>query len=245
MDNQEKVRMPIPAPAPDGTLNEIRICDDGNELVTIRPELGLHVDPIYHRRSIPSAPAEIRLRADVAAALVRVAAALPAGVELLLWDGLRSVETQSDIVEAFRSLLPDDGDQQATIERYLAVPPASEREFRAVPPPHATGGAIDLTLCDTAGTPLDLGAEHDQFDAPAWLRSYEHAADGPRGAEATDVERGRLRRLLYWSMCDEGFSPYAWEYWHFELGTSVEASFHRAAEARYGAAVPWPVGRGA
>ena len=37
------------------------------------------------------------------------------------------------------------------------LPPADREEFTASPPPHATGGAVDVTLCDPSGRELDLG----------------------------------------------------------------------------------------
>jgi zinc D-Ala-D-Ala dipeptidase len=209
----------------------IREC--GEPLVLVGPEPGIFLAPAYYERRIPAAPDRIRVRQAVLDGLRRAAAALPPGTGLLLLDGLRTLQTQAAIVEDFRVSLPEEG-REEMVARYLAPPPPSEQRFRADPPPHTTGGAIDLTLCDAAGRPLDLGAEFDEFEEIAWLAHFECTGQ-PAG---TAAYRDR-RRILYWAMTGAGFAPYPWEYWHYELGTTVAAVFHGLPYARYGAAVPW------
>ncbi|MDA0632751.1 hypothetical protein OUY22_04925 [Nonomuraea sp. MCN248] len=205
----------------------VRECGEPLEEVAGVP--GVHAGPAYHRRGIAAAGSRIFLRRRVLAALRSASAALPDGVDLLVWDGLRTLETQAEIVESFRRTLPDPGDD-ATVERYLALPPADREEFTASPPPHTTGGAVDVTLCDPSGRELDLGAEFDEFNERSWLTHYENDSRS---------EYRRLRRMLYWTMLGAGFAPYSWEFWHYELGTMVSAAFHGERFAEYGAAVPW------
>jgi D-alanyl-D-alanine dipeptidase len=228
---------PIPAVDGERTLRGIEIRESGDPVVQIPEGRGLHVAPAYHARGIRSAPAEVRIRQRVLDALYRASASLPDGIDILVWDGLRSLQTQTEIVEDFRASLPEP-DRDAVIEQYLALPPESERAFRECPPPHSTGGAVDLSLCDPSGRPLDLGADFDQFDEKAWLSYYESSPgrtqDGPGGEQ-----RCRLRRVLFWAMLGAGFAPYPWEYWHYELGTPVAAAYHGRTVAEYGAAVPW------
>jgi D-alanyl-D-alanine dipeptidase len=220
----------------------IAIVECGEPLAAIVPGDRLHVAPAYHERGIRAAPTEIRVRQRVLAALRRAAAALPAGVDLLVWDGLRTLQTQREIVEAFAATLPASlrgPARDEEVARYLALPPASREEYVGDPPPHSTGGAVDLTLCDPDGRPLDLGADFDQFDEASWLAFYEPGGPGDRPGPRTADIRAR-RRLLYWTMLGAGFAPYPWEYWHYELGTRVAAAFHGESVARYGAAAPWP-----
>jgi zinc D-Ala-D-Ala dipeptidase len=227
---------PIP-PLDDHRLDGIVIRDCGDPLVRVTDHDRIRVAPSYHERGIRNAPAEVQVRSRVLDALRRAATFLPDGTDLLVWDGLRSLETQAEIVAQFRATLPE-ADRDATVERYLAPPPESEEAFRGCPPPHSTGGAVDLTLCDVSGRPLDMGADFDQFDERSWLSYYEggggSAVDGPDHAE-----HRRRRRILYWAMLRAGFAPYPWEYWHYELGTLVDASFRGRAVAEYGAAVDW------
>ncbi len=223
----------IPPVRPRAHVEDIRIRESHDDVVTVEPGDGIHVAPAYHARGIPGGPDRIRLRAGVLARLRQATAALPAGTDLLIWDGLRSLETQAEIVASFRASLPEAG-RDEVVERYLALPPESEAEFRTMPPPHSTGGAVDLTLCDTGGEPLDLGADFDEFDDVSWLRHYEDDP-GPAG----QVFRDR-RRLLYWAMTGAGFSPYPWEFWHYEWGTPVARAYYGNPVADYGPAVPWP-----
>jgi D-alanyl-D-alanine dipeptidase len=227
---------PIP-PLDDHRLDGIVIRECGEPLVEV-PEHGrIHVAPAYHERGIRNASKEVKLRRRVLDRLRQAAESLPDGTDLLVWDGLRSLDTQAEIVGRFRATLPEN-DREATVERYLAPPPESEEAFRRYPPPHSTGGAVDLTLCDPSGRPMDMGADFDQFDEQSWLSYYEpgdcRSATGP-----SEAERCRRRRILYWAMLGAGFAPYPWEYWHYELGTRLAASFHDRSLAEYGAAVEW------
>ena len=92
---------------------------------------------IYHR-------ALCLLHADAAAALQRaVALAQPLGLRLRLFDGYRPVEAQWRLWQA----LPD--------PVFIADPRQGSN--------HSRGIAIDLTLADAAGRPLDLGTGFDDM----------------------------------------------------------------------------------
>lgn len=222
----------IPPVRPQARPEDIRIEESHDPVIAVEPGDGIHTAPAYHARGVLGAPDRIQLRAGVLARLRQVTTALPAGVDLLIWDGLRPLETQAEIVESFRASLPEEG-REEVVERYLAPPPRSEAEFRAQPPPHSTGGAVDLTLCDTGGEPMDLGAGFDEFADVSWLRYYEeNPGNGGR------LFRDR-RRILYWAMIDAGFSPYPWEFWHYEWSTPVAQAYHGRPVAPYGPAVPW------
>jgi D-alanyl-D-alanine dipeptidase len=211
----------------------IREC--GEALVEVEPGRRVFVAPAYHARGIPSALDRIFLREAVVHRLRLAAASLPPDYGLLLLDGLRTLETQTAIVDHFRASLPEEGREQM-VEKYLARPPISEEELLTSPPPHSTGGAIDLTLCDATGRPLDMGAHFDEFAQTAWLAHFEPE---PQGQPAPATEYGARRRILYWAMIEAGFAPYPWEYWHYELGTMVAAVFAGLPFVQYGVAVPW------
>jgi len=71
---------------------------------------------------------------------------------------------------------------------------------------HNRGGALDLTLADSLGTPLDMGTAFDHF-GPEASPSYENLSD--------DVleNRRKLRRI----MKKAGFRQLPSEWWHFNL----------------------------
>jgi zinc D-Ala-D-Ala dipeptidase len=184
-------------------------------------------DPRYHRAGLPGAQTAGRLREGVADALARAARALPDGTTLVVWDGYRSIETQAALYDGYLAELtmvhpdqPADALEEAAA-RYVTPPSRSP----LAPPPHLTGGAVDLTLGDGDGRPLDLGTDFDAFVPEAGSRALEG-----RALPARD-----LRRLLFWTMHDQGFTAYAEEWWHFDLGDQFWGLV-RDRPARYAAA---------
>ena len=71
---------------------------------------------------------------------------------------------------------------------------------------HSRGTAIDLTLVDVSGTPLDMGTGFDEMVAAS-----SHFHDGL----PEQVQRNRL--LLLGVMHGAGFTHIAREWWHYEL----------------------------
>ncbi|HLN95394.1 MAG TPA: D-alanyl-D-alanine dipeptidase [Flavobacterium sp.] len=71
---------------------------------------------------------------------------------------------------------------------------------------HNRGGALDLTLCDSIGVPLDMGTAFDHF-GPEASPSYTQFSE--------DVleNRRKLRRI----MKKAGFRQLPSEWWHFNL----------------------------
>lgn len=158
------------------------------------------------------------LRSGAADRVVRAANALPPGFGLAIWDGWRDPALQSELHAVAYS--------DPNLEPGFVNPPSSNP---ATPPPHATGGTVDLTLT-WHGRPLALGTGFDDFVATAHTRSFEDAG--------SSVSRGRirdLRRLLRTAMVGVGFVQLECEWWHFEYGTRLWAAVCRE-QPRYPAA---------
>ncbi|MGI9604990.1 MAG: hypothetical protein ACR2P0_02505, partial [Acidimicrobiales bacterium] len=85
------------------------------------------------------------LRRSTFERLVAVAESLPPRWGLAVFDGWRPIELQQELFDA------------ATEYPGLMAPPSSDP---STPPPHLTGGAVDLTLTFD-GTPLALGSGFD------------------------------------------------------------------------------------
>jgi D-alanyl-D-alanine dipeptidase len=148
---------------------------------------------------------------------------------LVVWDGYRPIATQAALFNGYLDELtmvhpdwPADALEDAAA-RYVTPPSRSA----LAPPPHLTGGAVDLTLGDGDGRPLDLGTDFDAFVPEA----------GARALEATPGRTRDLRRTLYWAMAGQGFTPYVEEWWHFDHGDQFWGLAHGRA-ARYAAAEP-------
>lgn len=126
------------------------------------------------------------LRASAAARLVEVLDRLePRGLGLLVYDAYRPHAVQRRMWE----LLPDPD--------YVADPARGSR--------HNRGMAVDVGLCDRAGTPLEMPTAHDAFEPAA-------AADAalPWGPAR------RNRDLLIEAMAGSGFKVLRSEWWHFD-----------------------------
>ena len=137
------------------------------------------------------------LRVDVAARLGAVADDLPPRWGLAVFDAWRPLALQRELYDAAFA--------DPSMEPGFMAPVSDDP---ATPPPHLTGGAVDLTLTFD-GTPLAPGCGFDDTTSRAHVAVLE---DEP----GTDRE---VRRFLFWSMRAHGFVVYEGEWWHFEFGT--------------------------
>ena len=136
--------------------------------------------PVYRR--------PVCLLHPIAAACLTRAATLACGVGLRLrvYDAFRPVEAQWGLWQA----LPNPA--------YIADPRTGSTHSRAV--------AIDLTLADAQGRPLDMGTGFDEMTE----RSHHARTDLSAAAQ-------RNRALLLGLMVAAGWEPYTCEWWHYQL----------------------------
>ena len=152
------------------------------------------------------------LRKSVVGRLMRANAELPVGWNLVLLDGYRTLDFQRELMAHYFSKPVDAG-------VYVSNP--SDPELR---PPHATGGAVDITL-GVSGDALELGTSFDEFTPRASLSFFETLPDCP---EKT------ARRLLASVMTGAGFAPYPSEWWHWSFGDQFWAASFDEPTARFG-----------
>lgn len=107
-------------------------------------------------------------------------------LQLKVYDAYRPLSIQ----RLMWSIMPD--------ERYVADPAKGSR--------HNRGCALDLTLCDTNGSELDMGTGYDEFTEKA-------------ASTYTDLPEQILknRKLLADIMKQAGFTVLPTEWWHFDL----------------------------
>lgn len=152
-------------------------------------------------------------RQGVAERLAQVASSLPPRFGLAVFDAWRPLKLQAELYEV------------AYADPELPAGFVSEPiEDPTMPPPHLTGGTVDLTLT-IDGIPLALGGGFDDFTDAAHTASLENQPGPTRD----------LRRMLYWSMRSVGFIVLDCEWWHFEFGTRRWAAI-TGGPVRYGAA---------
>ncbi len=71
---------------------------------------------------------------------------------------------------------------------------------------HCRGSAVDLTITDPEGNPLDMGTGFDYFGKLAW-----------HGAKGITKEQAANRELLCSVMEKHGFKRFDHEWWHYRL----------------------------
>src|SRR5262245_39701972 len=130
---------------PDTRMVNIREC--GESIVRLQPRDRILIHPAYHARGFTTADPAIRLRIGVVHALVAASMELPKGLRIVVYDGLRSLQTQKEIADRFARALANtpmsDDERAATLARFVAPLPATEGEYRLAPPSHSTGAAVD------------------------------------------------------------------------------------------------------
>jgi D-alanyl-D-alanine dipeptidase len=137
------------------------------------------------------------VRSAVAGRLAKVAENLPVGFGLAVLDAWRPLALQAELYDAAYA--------DSALPAGFVSPPSSDP---ATPPPHITGGCVDVTL-SWKGRPLALGSAFDDFTDEARASAYEQVPGRVR----------QLRRLLFWAMRAEGFVVIDSEWWHYEVGT--------------------------
>jgi zinc D-Ala-D-Ala dipeptidase len=221
---------PIPWLRPNAGWREVEIDGIDEPLVPVDAIAPRIVDRAeYHAWGLPGSLPRSWVRAGVADRLGRVAAGLPDGFTLVVWDAYRPLEVQAALFTAYLSELvavhpemPAESLEEAAA-RYVTPPSHSV----VAPPPHLTGGAVDLTLGDADGAVRDLGTSFDAFVPEAETHAFERGNSSVRD----------LRRLLFWSMHAEGFTNYSEEWWHFDFGDQFWGLV-TGNPAIYGAATP-------
>jgi D-alanyl-D-alanine dipeptidase len=75
--------------------------------------------------------------------------------------------------------------------------------------PHSRGIAVDVTLADANGLPVDMGSNYDEFTPKAYYSSSD-----------ISIKAQNYRWLLRTTMRQVGFTGIRTEWWHFQLGSS-------------------------
>ncbi len=140
------------------------------------------------------------LQMDIAERLSKsqdLLSSLKAGYRLLVYDAVRPVSVQQKMWDALDSIPPN--------ERGKFVSNPQNRSL------HNMGAAVDLTIIDGRGIPLDMGAGYDDIRKIAYpTLEQEFLAKG----ELTE-KHIENRELLRKVMKSQGFRPLETEWWHF------------------------------
>lgn len=143
------------------------------------------------------------------------------GFRLKVVYGYRHPEVQSKYFDARRKHLGSQYPELNEIEldrlthNFVAVPSIAG---------HPAGAAIDLTVTDVEGNPIDMGTGIADYDNPKMIPTF---------AKGLTESQYRHRVLLHDAMVAEGFAPFYGEWWHFSYGDREWAAFYNK-KALYG-----------
>jgi len=190
--------------------------------------------PAYFNLRIAHALPECFVRASLLDKLNRAAKMLPNGISLVILDGWRPFSVQEYLFETLVNLMKK-AQPQYTDEQYLEhartlVSPPSDNPLN--PSPHLTGGAVDVTLCDSNGRFLNMGTAFDEAHDNSWTSTLERLVE--QGSSHLTQSRNN-RRILHHVMSEVGFSNLPSEWWHFDYGNQLWAYNTGASQAIYGA----------
>jgi len=146
------------------------------------------------------------LRETVARMVNDVQARLPDGHTLTVGTALRTLDMQRGIRERFTQEMTEKHPEwsRATLARMLNRMVAPPEDVS--PPPHTTGGALDVGLRAPDGTDLDFSSPVEGW---ASAPTYHH--------KLSDQSRAN-RLLLIGAMEAAGLTNYVGEWWHWSYG---------------------------
>ena len=221
--------------------NKIPIKDNGDKLIAIPSYLNfLDPHPYFHLGAPYKDKTSIwKLREEVVNRLVKANDYLisKSCFSLLIYDSWRPLEVQefmfkraflleckkSDIdvsygnIKSYPSILKK-------VEKFWAYPSFDSR----CPPPHSTGGALDVCLSDKEGNLVDMGSTVDQMDETSNPDFYADKKN-----EEAIIWNSR-RNLLREIMTKFGFAQHPNEWWHFSYGDQLWAWKNKKENALYG-----------
>lgn len=187
-------------------VNAVRVLDCGEPLVDVR-----HIQPPLAFAQAHPWGARFRrqffVRKGVAARLVRAQSLLPQGHRLLIIECYRPRMVQRRLFAGLYfylwTLYPDWDEQQLREAANVLI---ADPDIDA-PAPHSTGGAVDLTLADPSGRPVEMCAPLGWTEASA-----------PTICDRITPEARANRQLMIDALTEAGLTNYPGEWWHWSYG---------------------------
>jgi zinc D-Ala-D-Ala dipeptidase len=151
---------------------------------------------------------KVYLQVDIAWRLSEVQnylKSIDSSLSLLVYDGVRPLSVQEAMWKALDT-----------------IPVAQRTKFVSNPKNgsiHNYGAAIDLTICDKNGIPLDMGAGYDDIREIAYPK-YEARFLASGELTSTHIKNRQLLRKV---MTKQGFRNIETEWWHFNACSREQA----------------------
>lgn len=176
------------------------LCDVQSINSLIKIELKYATDDNFVKKVLYKRIDKAYLQKDVAIRLSNCQnylTSLHPALYLLVYDAVRPVSVQQIMWSSLDSI---------PVKRRVRF--VSNPKNRSI---HNYGAAVDLTICNAAGIPLDMGAKYDEIDSIAYP-SFE-AVFLKRGSLTEEQVANRV--ILRKVMASQQFTGIASEWWHF------------------------------
>ena len=179
-------------------------------------------------------------------------------LQLVVVDGYRKTEVQRRLFLEYKKILakshPDKNEYELNIlaQQMVSIVPEDLEVLVTSPPPHSTGGAVDVVLVDKSkidvtsdywiqNAMVNFGANFDEMMHP----QYQDARSATNFYQNGQINEESVlhRRLLYNLMTSLGFTNYPFEFWHYDYGNQFHALCSGGSEAKFGFAAGLNDGR--
>jgi zinc D-Ala-D-Ala dipeptidase len=155
------------------------------------------------------------------------------GWQIQIFDAYRPVEVQQYMVDyTFRETVAMRGWDIAKLSsiqtdeiweavyKIWAIPSFDMK----TPPPHSTGGAIDITLVDDHDDLVDMGSPIDEMSDRSLPDYFANSSD------PLSQQYQEHRQILHQIMTQVGFYRHPAEWWHFSIGDQLWAWLNMQAD---------------
>ncbi len=151
-----------------------------------------------------------KVRKRVAEILALAAKSMPDGIDLIIIEGFRPLAQQRFMYEEIKAEFAKKHPEwkKATLHRIantMSAPPDDR-----CPPPHTTGGAVDLSLIRVS--------DGEWLDMTSPFEMDETSAPGDTKGLTEEAQANRL--LLFTALEKTGLTNYLGEWWHWSYGDS-------------------------
>ena len=190
-------------------LRAVPILDNGEPLVDPR-SLSQRIHFAEKHPKFEEMHCTPKVRRRVAEMLAEAADSLPERTDLAIIEGFRPMAQQQFMYQKIKAEFAKRHPEwnKATLHRItntLSAPPDD-----LCPPPHTTGGAVDLTLLQMPSREwLDMTSPFEMDEVSA-----------PSDTKGLSPEAQANRRLLFDALTKTGLTNYLGEWWHWSYGDS-------------------------
>ena len=201
---------------PASIINQIKIKENNEGLFDIKQD-----KKIYFSSELEKRPS-VYLRKSVYEKIKKAEQSLPKGIYFKIYSAFRAQEEQIELwnrnYQKIKSNNPTLSEEEL-VQKTRAVCADPRNGFGG----HQTGGAVDITLCDTQGNDFDMGT--------AYLETSSKISTNAKGLTE---EQKKNRILLKKVMEKAGFQNYPHEWWHYCYGDRMWAAYSKQKECFYG-----------